>query len=161
MIENQKNEKPPKTTYFTRSRSQGSSINNHISPPPNLYPTAPHAHAPRPVQDQSSSFSFFLSQWVLSRVQRSEVANELWCVSSDYCLSKIFNSFKQFLYKTIHALFWVALYSVIFSKFHGLKVDILGTQSLKHLQVKGLQTGLFKGSWLPNVKLILQGLHLC
>ena len=50
-------------------------------------------------------------------------------------------------------MLWVALYSVIFGKFHGLKVDILGTQSQKFLRVKGLQTGLFKGSWLPNVNI--------
>ena len=31
------------------------------------------------------------------------------------------------------------------------KVSILDSQSPKYIQVKGLQIGFFKGSWLPNV----------
>ena len=38
-------------------------------------------------------------------------------------------------------------------KIHGLKVGILGTQSPKHLRVKGLQIGLFKGLCFPNVNI--------
>ena len=38
------------------------------------------------------------------------------------------------------------LYLVIFGIIHGLNVGILGTKSPKYIQVKGLQTGSFKGS---------------
>ena len=45
---------------------------------------------------------------------------------------------------------WVSVLScvvlVIFGRLHGLKVDILGTQSQKYLRVEGFQTGRFKGS---------------
>ena len=40
-----------------------------------------------------------------------------------------------------------------FWQFSWTKVSILGTQSPKYLQVKGLQTGFFKGSWFPNVNI--------
>ena len=35
-------------------------------------------------------------------------------------------------------------------QFCGLEVGILGNQSPKYVLVKGLQTGPFKSSWLPN-----------
>ena len=42
-----------------------------------------------------------------------------------------------------------------------LKVGILGTQSPKYVQVKGLQTSPFKSSWLPNVNINLNAGLYC